>query len=221
MHRSGSWRIQFLAGMFFLFLFVALASCDEYFRLAVQWPPTMSPSHPQVERMRRNRRYTFTIHGLWPESNGRPLQYCSSNFSLDPQTLSNPQLSQYWTSFGAMGNHRFWSHEWQRHGTCASRVMHRQVTPDEYFGMALDAYRVFGEPLDIRLGSYGFKADDSSPYSNPEVKKALRSILRQDATLVCRGRELQEVRFCLNRHLDPVECGFVENRCSGQILLPT
>lgn len=210
---------------FKLFLLVTSLTCQlvlsrNYFRLAIQWPPTMDRFHPRVEKMRQEQEYIFTIHGLWPESNGRPLQYCQSNFSIDSGAFSNAQLPNYWASFGRMNNHAFWTHEWNAHGTCASAVMNHDVDPRQYFQLALKAYMTFGQPLGMNLASYGIRPDNSRSYSQHEMKKALTSILQQEPTLVCSGEKLQEIRFCLNSSLKPTDCDFVENRCYSKIILP-
>jgi len=61
---------------------------------------------------------TFTLHGLWPEWANE----CSGT-ALDVNALSSirSDLEKYWLSCPEFGsdNETFWSHEWEKHGTCS------------------------------------------------------------------------------------------------------
>lgn len=62
---------------------------------------------------------SFTLHGLWPDSNGK--QYpteCdkSSKYNYDEDEL--PIMKNLWPSLFNLNNDDFWSHEWSKHGTC-------------------------------------------------------------------------------------------------------
>jgi hypothetical protein len=69
--------------------------------------------------------FSFTIHGLWPQrKDGTWPEYCdrARPFSLLRVLDLLPRLSRYWPSW-AGPNKSFWAHEWERHGTCAEKVI--------------------------------------------------------------------------------------------------
>nr|BAN14451.1 ribonuclease T2 [Umbelopsis ovata]BAN14452.1 ribonuclease T2 [Umbelopsis ovata] len=87
--------------------------------LVQQWVPGYGPSN------------AFTLHGLWPDKcdgTYAPSGGCDSarqwtNIETivqnnGPSTLHS-DLVTYWPS-DAQSNNAFWSHEWDKHGTCVS-----------------------------------------------------------------------------------------------------
>lgn len=79
----------------------------------------------------------FTIHGLWPDSdNGRYPADCNPSNQFSTNNLSQDllnQLSCEWVSYTG-SNYGFWSHEWSKHGTCATSIFPSQ---QEYFSAAV------------------------------------------------------------------------------------
>ncbi|XP_043707039.1 ribonuclease 2 isoform X4 [Telopea speciosissima] len=123
----------------------------DYFALALQWPGTF------CQRTRHccssngccrgsNSPTEFTIHGLWPDYNDGTWPECCSRSSFNMKEISSllGELQKYWpslscgspsTCFGGRGV--FWAHEWEKHGTCSSPVIHDEYT---YFLTALNLY---------------------------------------------------------------------------------
>ncbi|CEI90297.1 Putative Ribonuclease T2 family protein [Rhizopus microsporus] len=121
--------------------------------LNLQWVPGYGPNDE------------FTIHGLWPDkcdgtyapSNGcdssRNLSNIASVIKSANGTLYN-RMNTFWPSYKG-DNNVFWSHEWNKHGTCVStlrptcygdKYVKYQEIP-EYFEKALDLrdeYDVYG-----------------------------------------------------------------------------
>ena len=65
----------------------------------------------------------FTLHGLWPErSDGTYPQTCT-NTKFDPNAVAPilPELEKFWPSLNGPSP-TFWSHEFEKHGTCATDV---------------------------------------------------------------------------------------------------
>ena len=108
---------------------LALQKCDDILFRAID---TRSP---------------WTIHGLWPSFNEtRYPAFCNAvafNASaldpiLDDLNLYWPSCESYHTS-----NDAFWSHEWEKHGSC-----YPQWDELEYFQKTLDVYRGVYDQID-------------------------------------------------------------------------
>ncbi|KAK7838791.1 ribonuclease 3 [Quercus suber] len=66
----------------------------------------------------------FTIHGLWPEyKDGLYPSNCDPNSVFEKSRLSDlmTNLQKDWPSLSCPSSNgfRFWSHEWEKHGTCS------------------------------------------------------------------------------------------------------
>merc|ERR1712159_944002 len=65
---------------------------------------------------------SWTIHGLWPNraAGGWP-QFCPGpKFNTSVTGYIGQDMTTYWPSYwGSNTNQKFWSHEWEKHGTCA------------------------------------------------------------------------------------------------------
>ena len=101
-------------------------------------------------------------------------------------------------------------HEWQTHGTCSG------LAPDAYFAKARAAYDEVKIPSDYKDPAGAFTTDVAA------VEQAFSSAnpsLRADAIAVqCKGRFLQEVRFCLDPQLKPRACGRdITNACGASV----
>jgi len=77
---------------------------------------------------------TMTIHGLWPEwTNG-----CDgADFDISLLAPIKDQMDKIWLSCPEDGgdNEKFWSHEWQKHGTCTG------MDQLSYFKKGLDLFQ--------------------------------------------------------------------------------
>jgi ribonuclease T2 len=68
----------------------------------------------------------FTLHGNWPSRNDTSWpSFCPGpSFSMSALDPIKTELETYWHSFGNT-DQNFWSHEYEKHGTCASVVSKR------------------------------------------------------------------------------------------------
>ena len=70
-------------------------------------------------------REDFSIHGLWPNYNdgtkADPGPFFCTNEKFEPSEISDllHDLEVEWPTFEARGGPSFWSHEYEKHGTCS------------------------------------------------------------------------------------------------------
>lgn len=183
----------------------------DYYVLALSWSPAFCASqsegaHPQQCGLEK--RFSFVVHGLWPQfENGWP-QDCATSF---PQTVSNDLV---FDTLDMMPSKKLINHEWAKHGTCSG------LSQAKYFEAARLARDSIGIPSQYQ------SPKDYVTTTPDELKKNILAInpqLKEDMIAVmCKDRNLQEVRICMNKDLSPRACGANERRqCkSDQLVLP-
>lgn len=129
----------------------------------------------------------FTIHGLWPSQN-YSLQDPSActDEAFDVRQISEllPKMEIVWASLWPTNNadeasssqtkqdESFWSHEWSKHGTCASEYYSMRSQYD-FFSTVLDIK--FHTPLYQMLATKGIVPSNSKTYTLSQINDALGS----------------------------------------------
>ncbi|KAK9762596.1 hypothetical protein K7432_011521 [Basidiobolus ranarum] len=154
---------------------------------------------------------SFTIHGLWPNScNGSfssngcdpSRQYQDVGAIVEKQNSTLFQLmNTYWVSYTG-DNSEFWTHEWDKHGTCVSTLSPHCYGEDyqqyeemiDYFDSVIQLHQQF----DI----YGALSDagitPGNSYSKQDMVNAVKKSLNVDAWFHCKSNVLEEVWIYLN-----------------------
>jgi ribonuclease T2 len=163
--------------------------------LALQWIEDSGPSDQ------------WTLHGLWPnncDGSYGPSDGCDDDRNYDNMAqivaqdrALESQMNEYWSSYKG-DNPAFWSHEWNKHGTCLSTVEPKCYT-NYQTGMEVRDY--FKQALALRkqFNLYKILSDNGvrpgRTYSKQQITDAIKNGLGKQATLVCKGKALQEVRI--------------------------
>ena len=104
---------------------------------------------------------TWSIHGLWPQTNAHTYPTYCHKVTFDPDLLAPllEKLEQYWYSQGhtLTLDEKFWKHEYEKHGSCVYTPMNEL----EYFQNTIQLYE---KALELGL---------PNTYYNPETKKCL------------------------------------------------
>jgi ribonuclease I len=92
---------------------------------------------------------TFTIHGLWPDYNNTSYpQFCTNTpFNITRLEPIITNMTQYWYSY-MTSNLIFWTHEWDKHGTCSclcNKIICQPYDELTYFTTVLDLYYKFNK----------------------------------------------------------------------------
>ncbi|KAJ9073759.1 hypothetical protein DSO57_1012975 [Entomophthora muscae] len=145
----------------------------------------------------------FTIHGLWPGNcltGGSPDGGCTGPRypSLLPQVARDAALYQSMSTYWPSVDGKFWSNQWNKHGSCLSTVQSQCHGNDDppndifrYFRMTLDLYGQYNATHEI--------LQDSVPGEFYRVGHFENSLAewQGSVTLHCTGNELSEVRIYL------------------------
>lgn len=163
------------------------------YSLAASWSPEFCRSGRDplgMQCSRRQGRFGFVLHGLWPEAGRGYPQWCS----LTPRP-SPALLRQYLCMTPSA---RLLEHEWAKHGSCMVR------TPQAYFRAAAALWRSIAWPDADRLSRRpGLTVGDLRReflLANPDWQAAQVSIT------LSRSGWLQEVRLCYGPDFMPAAC---------------
>jgi ribonuclease T2 len=145
----------------------------------------------------------FLIHGLWAQyyDHGWP-QNCDPSNVFSESEVSDllPDMNVRWPSImGEMDGDDFWTHEWSRHGTCATSVF---PTQHDFFSATLslrDKYDVEGI-----LSASGITPGGT--YNTRDVSDAVVATTGYAPAITCKNSDLWEIWICLDKSLSPVEC---------------
>lgn len=170
----------------------------DYFLLSLSWSPSYCLMHSD-DRAQCSKGYGFVLHGLWPQnSNGGYPENCATDASLSSAAQSR--------GAGLFPSPRLMQHEWLRHGTCSG----------------LDALAYF-DTADRALAAVKIPAAFDAPRTNQSMDardivaafRAVNADIPDNGIVVaCNRAELSEVRVCLSKSLQPIECGRgVRNSC--------
>ncbi|CAI0556181.1 unnamed protein product [Linum tenue] len=183
----------------------------DFFYLVMQWPRAVCNQPRSNCRAAVPR--TFTIHGMWPQTNrGGSPQNCPgrvrdvrSSGRVDRGTLG--AMDRQWPNLKRGGrdpNSQFWTHEWNKHGTCS------RMSLQNYFRRAVD--RAASVDVLRLLRSNRIQPDNRS-YRRAAIEAALN---RYDPVVKCNDvrsggrtyKQIHEIRFCVQRDGNRVvSCG--------------
>jgi len=155
---------------------------------------------------------TWTVHGLWPTMNGTlGPNYCndSNRFQPGPVAPLVSELTEYWPNLHTDDTfYGFWTHEWDKHGTCAQSLPALQGEYN-FFNMGLI--------LNKKLNTLRMLSDQNYPpriegYDYPTMKKAFTDALGAEPTFGCFYQKkygtqyLMQIDICLDKSFEVVDC---------------
>ena len=187
------------------------AGVFDYYSFVLSWSPTYCADNGHRDRQQcgRGRKYSFVVHGLWPQYNRGWPQYCPVKDNWIPAQTINAMLD-------IMPSKRLIIHEWRKHGTCTG------MSPQAYYAVTRKFYNAIKIPARYIAPS---KTLLVSPQQLKQDFMATNLWLKPDMFSVhCgnrrdRGR-LKEIRFCFNRKGAPIRCGANERRnCRAKVLV--
>jgi ribonuclease T2 len=188
----------------------------DYYALVLSWSPTYCSDEGRDDdtqcNRRDGRRYSFVLHGLWPQyESGYPSNCRLPRRPFVPDPVIGSMLD-------IMPSRGLVIHEYRTHGTCS------EMDPAQYFATAhrlFDGITIpdrFRNPFESQITS---AADVEREFlrANPDFRSDM-------ITVVCGGAggSLKEVRFCLSKEGKPRACGQNETRrnlcTANQVFIP-
>jgi ribonuclease T2 len=199
-----AWRVVVVALMGGLGLLVGPASAQDpgqdepgqfdFYVLSLSWSPSFCDAaggRAQRQPQCANRRYSFVVHGLWPQyATGFP-QDCQLPPPRLPRSIMTSMLD-------LMPAPALIYHEWDEHGTCSG------LAPAAYFATVRKARAVVKVPAEY---SDLMSALTVNPRQLTAAFVAANPGLTADSLAIeCDNKRLREVRICLTKDLAFREC---------------
>ncbi|XVF82172.1 hypothetical protein PTKIN_Ptkin16aG0023800 [Pterospermum kingtungense] len=181
-----------------------LVSCTSpypkfFYKLSLQLPPSVC----SISECTKPDLSTFTIHGLWPQFDDKPVPPYGQKCNKTPtKTEELPdkllpikdQLEQHWPNLlkgKGKTDMTFWQHEWEYHGMCSDYPR----APKTYFEAALDLF-------DDNNPGKVLKPRDKS-YKGKDIRETIHGELKKNPEISCLstkdGNLLKEIRLCFER----------------------
>lgn len=208
-----SWQLP--AAVVLALVACSFTSCHaefDYFLFARQWPATFCNIR---ECQRRPENVSeFTIHGLWPQNYEGPYPHdCNPEYQFDQSQIQD-LLSEMEDDWPSLILSDFWEHEWEKHGTCSLDVF---PTEHDYFAATLKLHKAYD--LEDALAADGIVPSDEVKYQLTDIKNAFQEHLGNVPFLKCTRGELNEVRMCVTKELEPFDCP-MKSQCPRRVKLP-
>ncbi|ODV92128.1 hypothetical protein CANCADRAFT_30381 [Tortispora caseinolytica NRRL Y-17796] len=164
----------------------------------------------------------FTAHGLWPDKcDGSFEEFCDKSRevpSIKQELLSAgrsdlvDKMTEIWKSNNGLDD-RFWTHEWNKHGTCISTLNSEcypastQPLTDAIIDYFTKAIALF-ESLDTFqiLADSGIVPSTTATYTFDEIINAIQAKTGQEPVIRCRSGYLNEVWYFFHV-IGPVQFG--------------
>ena len=195
-----------------------VAGVFDYYALVMGWSPTYCSEResggyePQCDR-NDGRRYSFVLHGLWPQhERGFPGNCRTRRKPFVPQGVIDNMLD-------IMPSPSLIIHEYRKHGTCSG------LDPASYYDLARKLFKSiklpqrYANPMENQFSEVADIERDFLEV-NPELRPDMFAVVCGGA-----GNRLKELRICMSKDGKPRACGANEDQrrlCSSQrkILLP-
>jgi ribonuclease T2 len=173
----------------------------DYYALVLSWSPTHCSS-PQGEDdtlqcgRRDGKRYSFILHGLWPQyTRGWPQDCRTPRRPFVPDTVIDGMLD-------IMPSRGLVIHEYRKHGTCSG------LDVQGYYTLSRQLFKAIRIPKDY---VNPFETQVISPRDLKQAFVDANPGLPADSIAVScargdRGR-LREVRICFSKDARPIACG--------------
>jgi ribonuclease T2 len=183
----------------------------DYYLLSLSWSPSYCAEPDMAARDPRqcgiDRRFSFVVHGLWPQHERGWPSGCAAGPRDAPASLVSAMLD-------IMPSPRLVEHEWDAHGKCSG------LDPHAYFGLTRRARARVAIPAAYAapqraLRVTGADVERAFVAANPGLTPAMIAVQ-------CDRTRLREVRVCLTKDLRYRACGGdVRDRCgAGEVAMP-
>eukprot|EP01089_Gocevia_fonbrunei_P011939 TRINITY_DN2678_c0_g1_i2.p1 TRINITY_DN2678_c0_g1~~TRINITY_DN2678_c0_g1_i2.p1 ORF type:complete len:236 (-),score=32.50 TRINITY_DN2678_c0_g1_i2:86-793(-) len=178
----------------------------DYLLYTTRWPYVPSNGDPVPSNVT-----TFSLHGMWPNRNDTSYpSYCTNEaFDLNKIASLIPTLVEIWYDFEHPNDpSEFWSHEWDKHGTCATSDS-LMSTQYDFFNAAIKLqHSVF--PIEKALANAGI-TPSTTPVSLSSFQQAITKGIGALPLMTCHVDSynnvyVERIQFCVSKSLQLFTC---------------
>lgn len=157
----------------------------------------------------RIKEIVWSVHGLWPTQFGKIApNFCNTTWKFDYASVENirSELDVYWPDYEMRNHpHSLWTHEWEKHGTCAAQLP-ALGSEQKYFQGGIDLAK------QIRLTEW-LKEKNIVPggrYTKGAVYNAVLEKTKVRPHIDCEFIDglqfIKEIKVCFSKNLTLVHC---------------
>ena len=175
----------------------------DYYLLSLSWAPNYCAGHPgdRSAECKPGNHTGFVLHGLWPSSNGDPMQPVNCAPARPVASDIVRHMLEYFPDTGLI------QHEWEKHGTCSG------LPAAQYFVQVEQAYKSVHAPqryialdreqtIDVQQIEQDFSSANHAPEAAFRVS--------------CHTGDLAGVEICLRKDLKYQTCPRTARECRSQ-----
>ena len=167
----------------------------DYYVVSLSWSPNWCLREGDARRSPQCDQGTghgWILHGLWPQYHLGYPAFCRSAERPPTRRMTAAMAD-------IMGTPGLAWHQWRKHGVCTG------LSAPDYFELSREAYGRVKRPAIFRELGRTVKlparvVEEAFLKANPDMEP-------DGITITCKAQQIQEVRICLSRTLDPVPCG--------------
>ncbi|XP_050237200.1 ribonuclease 1 [Mercurialis annua] len=199
----------------------------DFFYFVLQWPGSycdtkQSCCYPTTGKPAAD----FGIHGLWPNyKDGSYPSNCDSSNPFDRTKITDlaSSMQKNWPTLACPSGDgmTFWSHEWDKHGTCSESILDQHG----YFKTTLDLKKQVN--LLQALQSAGIQPNGDT-YSLSSIKSTIQQSIGYNPWIECNTDEsgnsqLYQIYLCVDTSASNlIECPvFPHGKCASEIVFPS
>lgn len=175
----------------------------DYYVLSLSWSPEhcATSDRPDNQQCGVQRRYGFIVHGLWPQNQHGYPHDCAGDPRLSQSIVESMR--------DIMPSDTLIHHEWAKHGLCSG------LDASAYFQQVRNARTRIVIPASFSPDSV--RVNSSEEAIRKDFLAANPSLGRDTLALQCDSQYLAEVRICMDKSLQPRQCGNdVRSFCRGE-----
>ena len=174
----------------------------DYYVLSLSWSPAFCARESRAadsDQCGAGKRFGWVVHGLWPQfADGGYPRACATGRTVPKAVVDE--------TIGTMPDVGLILHEWRTHGTCTG------LSATDYFAKVRAAQAKVKIPPALAAPKDGLSVP--APEVEAQFATANPGLTPDMIALVCQRRQVSEVRVCLDKSLQPIECGRgVRNSC--------
>lgn len=175
-----------------------------HYILAMSWSPEYCAGKSNTDNLQCTRPYGFVAHGLWPQQEKGWPENCKNS-----EYLSNALIERM---LPIMPSTSLIIHEWKKHGSCSN------LNAESYFEHIQRAFSAVKLPPALIRPHADIKLQTTDLIANLLAVNPQWSA--DNISVHCNGRNLKEVRICLNKDLSPRTCGSAaRSKCQQTLML--
>ncbi len=178
----------------------------DYYLLALSWSPSFCANPEMAARepaqCSSQRRFSFVVHGLWPQKERGWPQDCPTPTQTVPSAVVQKQLD-------IMPSPNLVEHQWDRHGACSGLTAQGYFDLTRQFRTKVIVPPQYAAPTQTLIVT-GAEVETAFMKANPGLKPDMVAV-------TCDQRRIREVRICFTKDGRYRSCGAdVRDRCGTE-----